>query len=91
MTEFLVVLACAYGNGCSQTASAYYGSHPALKQEIKRHGDAVKTYLGPSIVALYPAVPLLTHGKGTINFGSHYSLSVSNKDKSGIIFYKINF
>lgn len=44
--EALVLMACMYGQGCSETASAYYLSQPRLQDSVKYTEAVLKQKMG---------------------------------------------
>lgn len=91
MTELLVILACTQGQGCSQSASAYYSSAPQVKAMANHHTAKFKEMVGPEIVAFYPLILLVGRGRATINLDKNYSLQLSNRDNSALFLYKYSF
>lgn len=85
--ELLVVIACSQPQGgCSQAQSAYYSTHPAFKQLIKKEGNKAKEVLGPEVVFLTPVYILQASGKATFHIGKYLSLQISNKSEKSLLF-----
>lgn len=89
ITELIVVIACTNSSGCAQATSAYYQSHPELKNNVRANTDILKKKIGPGIVALTPAVLLLAKGKATFSLNKYLSLQMSNNEN--MLLFKISF
>ena len=78
MTELLVVVACLYGKGCSETSSTYYDSKPELQLFVKRTERRITATVGQATVT-YVAPPLIfaLGGSGIIKLNQHVNLQVN--------------
>ncbi len=90
MTELLVILACSYSQGCSQTTSAYFISHPYSERVLKRAGAKAQDLVGPAVVAASPAAFFAATGSGTFKVTNKISLQLSTEGSNMIIF-RTNF
>jgi len=78
MMEFLVLVACMNGKGCSQTSNAYYKAHPELQEMVRKNEEKIKDYCGPIIVEAAAPVAFVAAG-GTGNFKIYKNLSLEVK------------
>ena len=52
MTAMIVVLACFYGQGCSESASQYYHQTPELQEAVKYTEGQLKNYMSNDALVL---------------------------------------
>lgn len=76
--EFLVLLACGTGKGCSETANQYYVSNPAVAMQLQNIESNVKQKAGPLVVNVVgPVVGYASGNSGVFKVDKFLSLQVS--------------
>lgn len=87
MQEFLVILACLKSAGCSETSSAYYQSHPELRQMVEMNERKIKDYVGPVIVeSSAPFFFVAAGGTGNFKIYGNLSLRVQRYQDTMLVF-----
>ncbi len=75
MQEFLVAIACIYGDGCTETYSIYYDSKPSLQEFVAKSEREVKLLIGDNFVTyVAPPVLFLAGSTGTTKLSDNWSL-----------------
>lgn len=88
MTELLVLTACLYQKGCTDTASVYYASKPELQQMVFKVENRAKAMAGPLLFNYVAPVILMVAGaNGAIKISSHVNLEFS-RQSTALIFKK---
>ena len=91
MTEFLVIMACLNGKGCSETSNAYYQAHPELREMVQEQEKRVKDYCGPIIVEVAgPFLFIAAGGTGNFKLYKNLSFEVKNFNKTTLV-YSVGF
>lgn len=84
--ELIVILSCFQAQGgCSQAQSAYYSTHPEIKQIIRAKGNQAKEMAGPSAVLVTPIYVLQVSRQTTFHIGRHLNLDLQFKNERTIM------
>ena len=91
MTEFLVIIACLNGKGCSETSNAYYQAHPELQEMVHVQEKKIKDYCGPIVVETAgPFLFIVAGGTGNIKLYKNLSLEIKHFNEPGLV-YSVGF
>lgn len=80
MEEFLVVVACSMGRGCTETASAYYESRPELKVVAAKIERKAVQVVGPTVITF--VAPILVYGfqkTATLSLSPNVTVQIQNQ------------
>jgi hypothetical protein len=80
MEETLVVVACLYQKGCSESASVYYKSRPALQEFVLKVENRAKATVGPTLLNYgAPILVFAAGGQGSLQVSKNVSIKVSKE------------
>lgn len=82
--ELIVTLACIQGPGCSQAQSAYYSTHPELRQIIRSKSNQAKQMVGPAAIYVSPIYILQISRQATFHISKHLNLQLQFKNERTI-------
>lgn len=89
MMEFLVLVACLNGKGCSETSNAYYKAHPELQEMVHQNEKKIKDFCGPIIVeSAAPIAFVAAGGTGNFKLYGNFSLEVKQYTQPMLVFSK---
>jgi len=85
--ESLVIYSCVIGKGCQQTSTAYYESHPEIKQFVHKNEERVKQFVGPVFIqSVAPFWFLAAGGTGNIRLSKEFSLELKKYQELKLVF-----
>lgn len=77
ITEALVAIACLNNQGCPQTMSAYYMSHPEIKKLATRTKVKAEELAGPTAVGMAPGLILIIKKRASFRITNYMELQIS--------------
>lgn len=88
IAELLVAYTCINSKGCQETATAYYVTHPELKQFVQTSEENLKRYLDPVVVNHFgPMIYYIMGGTAVLHINDSFNLQF-NKQNSMLIFHR---
>lgn len=86
MTEGLVLVACLYGKGCSETYSRYYDSKPSLQNFVSKSEREIEQLVGGNFLTyVAPPIAFLVGTTATSKLNEYLNLKYSRT------FVELNF
>ncbi len=86
MEEILVLTACLYQKGCSDTASVYYEKRPALQEFVQINERAVKRTVPPILLDYLGPILLVSSGASATTQISKTIALKYNRETTLIVF-----
>lgn len=78
MTELLVITACLYGEGCSESYAQYYESKPSLQHFIMKTERETERILGKNFVTyMVPPLAFIAGTTATSKISNSFNLKYS--------------